>query len=154
MKSDTEILPSQGRFQTTRWHLVRRADDMAALDLLIRIYWKPLYVYLRQRGLERNEAQDSLQDFLAGLTERGSILRATPSRGRFRTFLLASLNNFLKDRGKAALRKKRGGGRPILSLDLCRGEYDYVRHAMAGETPELAFDRAWARSLLDQCVPS
>jgi len=79
--------------------------------------------------------------------ERGSLKRADPARGRFRTFLLASLSNFLKDRAKAESRQKRGGDQTIFSLDFSSGETEFVREVSRGDSPETILNRAWAYSL-------
>jgi len=140
------------RFQTTQWNLVRSANDGEALEALIRIYWKPLYFFVRQHGHDSETAKDVVQAFLMDLMERGAILKADPSRGRFRTFLRASMANFLKDGFKAASRQKRKPGRHALSLDFKRGETDFRLQVAAGETPERALNRAWARSLWEDAL--
>ncbi len=140
------------RFQTTQWNLVRAANDADALEALIRIYWKPLYFYVRHHGRDSETAKDVVQAFLTDLMERGAIQKADPARGRFRTFLRAALANFLKDWSKAASRQKRGAGRYPLSLDFARGETDYKLQVVAGETPERVLNRAWARSLWEDSL--
>lgn len=152
MDSDTKLMGPQSRFQTTRWNLVRSARDRASLDELIRIYWKPLYFFVRQHGHDNETSKDIVQGFLAQLMERQALLRADPSRGRFRTFLLAALRNYLKDWSKAGARRKRGGGRPVFSLDFTRGESDYLLHGGTDETPERLLNRAWAVSLWDRSL--
>lgn len=151
-KGDTEILGPQRHFSPTQWDLVRAAGDVKVLDDLLTIYWKPLYFFVRQRGYDNETAKDIVQDFLTTVVEDGVISRADPARGRFRTFLLAALTNFLKDWTKASSRMKRGGGRPVFSLDFGAGEREYSREATSGETPETLLNRAWARSLLDRCL--
>ena len=147
MDPDTRIMGNQVRFQTTRWNLVRSARDRSSLNDLIKIYWKPLYFFVRQRGFDNETAKDIVQGFLARLIERQSILKADPSRGRFRTFLLTALSNFIKDWSRTNVRKRSGGGQPMLSLDFSRGESDYAANVSQSETPEIALNRAWARSL-------
>lgn len=142
----------QVTFQTTRWSLVRAARDLAALDALISIYWKPLYFFVRQHGHDNETAKDVVQEFLTTLLERHALLKADPARGRFRTFLLVSLSNFLKDRAKSAGRLKRGAGKSILSLDFTQGETDYGLQAAKGEAPEALLNRAWARSLWERSL--
>jgi RNA polymerase sigma-70 factor (ECF subfamily) len=80
------------------------------------------------------------------------MFKADPSRGKFRTFLLAALSNFLKDWHKAASRLKRGGGQTTLSLDFEGGERQYAIDVASGETPEAALNRAWAQSTLEACI--
>jgi RNA polymerase sigma factor (sigma-70 family) len=151
-RQDTEILGNQIAFQSTSWDLVRLAPKVQALDALIRIYWKPLYFFVRQRGFANEEAKDIVQEFLALALEHGMIPRADPLRGRFRTFLLAALNNFLKDRHRFWGRQKRGSGNAPMSLDLDLGEPRYARAGSGGEPPETIVDRAWAKGLLGQCI--
>jgi len=151
-RKDTEILGNQITFQSTSWDLVRLAPKVEALDALIRLYWKPLYFYVRQRGFSNEEAKDIVQEFLALALEHGMIPRADPLRGRFRTFLLAALNNFLKDRHRFWGRQKRGGGHAPMSLDLELGEPRFARVNAGGEPPETIVDRAWAKGLLGQCI--
>ena len=139
-------------FKTTQWNLVRAASDQGALEALIRIYWKPLYFYVRHHGHDHEGAKDVVQSFLMDLMERGAILKADPARGRFRTFLRAALANFLKDWSKTAGRQKRRPGRHVLSLDFKRGETDYKVQVAKGETPERVLNRAWARSLWDDSL--
>jgi RNA polymerase sigma factor (sigma-70 family) len=151
-RQDTDILGHQIAFQNTAWDLVRAAPKREALDALIRIYWKPLYFFVRQRGFANEEAKDVVQEFLASALEHGMIPRADPLRGRFRTFLLAALTNFLKDRRRSSGRQKRGGGQVPMSLDFEMGEPKYARAVNTGEPPETIVDRAWAKGLLGQCI--
>ena len=109
-------------------------------------------IHVRQRGFSNEEAKDIVQEFLAGALEHGMIPRADPLRGRFRTFLLAALTNFMKDRRRSWGRLKRGGGHTPMSLDLDLGEPRYARTARTGEPPEKIVDRAWAQDLLGRCI--
>lgn len=109
-------------FDTTRWSVVVAAggDDSAAraaLSALCEAYWYPLYAYVRQRGVPAEDARDLTQAFLASLIERRDLKRVTPERGRFRSFLLASLQHFLANDAVRQRTQKRGGGVHILSLD-------------------------------------
>jgi RNA polymerase sigma-70 factor (ECF subfamily) len=149
---DTDILGPRISFQKTSWDLVRASRNSEALDGLIRIYWKPLYFFVRQRGYDNETAKDLVQDFLTAALEHGTLSKADPARGRFRTFLLAALTNFIKDWNRAAARLKRGGGHALLSLDFEGGEQEYSRETATEETPEALFHRAWARGLLAQCI--
>lgn len=150
MTDDTEKMDV--RFHTTKWSLVASSRKATALASLVQIYWKPLYFYLRQHGHDREVAKDLLQDFLTHAVQRRLFTRADPSRGRFRTFLLAALANFVKDRLRTASRQKRGGGRLVVPLDFIQGEHDFRQLVFTTDTPETAFERAWARSLLEQCL--
>ena len=151
-RQDTDILGHRISFQKTSWDLVRAARNAEALDGLIRMYWKPLYFFVRQKGYDNETAKDLVQDFLTAALEHGTLSKADPARGRFRTFLLASLSNFIKDWNRASARLKRGGGHALLSLDFEGGEQEYSRETATEETPEALFHRAWARGLLAQCI--
>lgn len=103
MGGDSDNLPlnSPHGFATTRWTLVVGAgasgtpEARAALAELCGRYWFPLYAYVRRRGYQTAEAQDLTQEFFARLLEKNTLAHAAPDRGRFRSFLLTSLANFL-----------------------------------------------------------
>ena len=144
---DTQLMGDHYRFPTTRWNLVQTSTHVKALDSLVQIYWKPLYFFVRQQGHNNETSKDIVQDFLKTLLERDALTRADPARGRFRTFLLTALTNFLKDWFKAKSRLKRGGDQQLFSLDFIRGESEFALEVAKGETPETVLNRAWARSL-------
>jgi RNA polymerase sigma-70 factor (ECF subfamily) len=152
MKNDTKILGPNHEFDTTSWSLIRAVGDVQAFDTFVRIYWKPLYFFVRQHGQDNESAKDIVQDFLTSVLERGTLSKADPTRGRFRTFLLASLTNYMKDRAKAAARQKRGGDQTILSLDFATGEREYTLEVASGENPETVLHRTWARTLWKQAL--
>jgi RNA polymerase sigma factor (sigma-70 family) len=151
-RQDTDILGNQIAFQNTKWDLVRAAPKTEALDALIRIYWKPLYFFVRQQGFGNEEAKDIVQEFLASALQRGMIPRADPLRGRFRTFLLSALTNFLRDRHRSGGRLKRGGGHAPVSLAQFEVEPRYARAVHTGEPPQTIIDRKWAKGFLGQCI--
>lgn len=149
---DTDLLGHRISFQKTSWDLVRAARDSEALDGLIRVYWKPLYFFVRQKGYDNETSKDLVQDFLTAALEHGTLSKADPARGRFRTFLLAALTNFIRDWNRASARLKRGGGHTFFSLDFDGGEKEYSLETASEETPEALFHRAWAQGLLAQCI--
>jgi len=152
-RPETKIGGEVRRFQTTKWNLVLAAHDGEAMEALIRIYWKPLYFFVRRAGHDPETAKDIVQEFLAGLLEKGGIEKADPSRGRFRAFLRASMGNFLKDWSKAAAREKRRPKLKTLSLDFAGGERDYAKlQPASGEAPDEVLSRAWARSLWEDAL--
>src|SRR5881628_1885337 len=110
-------------FATTHWSVVLAAghslaaDADAALEKLCRTYWYPLYAFARRQGNGPEDAQDLTQDFFARLLEKNYFAKADPERGKFRTFLLRSLKNFLVNEWKRAGRLKRGGGLEFISID-------------------------------------
>ena len=145
-------------FATTHWSVVIAAGDaptersQAALAELCRTYWQPLYVFLRRKGIAPHEAQDLTQAFLADFLARNQVARADRNLGRFRSFLAASLENYLHNEWRRRSAQKRGGGRIPLSLDLARAEESYAAEPMDPENPAAAYDRQGARALLDQVV--
>ncbi|MCX5671607.1 MAG: sigma-70 family RNA polymerase sigma factor [Planctomycetota bacterium] len=145
-------------FATTRWSLVlaaardSRPDARAALATLCETYWYPLYTYVRRRGYRAEEALDLTQEFFARLLEKESLRVADRARGRFRSFLLASLNHFLANEWDRARSQKRGGGRKAISLDTAAAESRYALEPSAGLAPEKLFDRRWALTLLERVL--
>ncbi len=118
----------------------------AALNQLCRGYWQPLYLYLRQSGHSPHDAEDFTQQFLSELLARDGLAHLHPRHGRFRSFLLASLRNFLSHQRERASAQKRGGGQPLLPLDA----FDYRPEPLTGEPPHAAFDRQWALTVLER----
>jgi RNA polymerase sigma-70 factor (ECF subfamily) len=141
-------------FATTLWSVVLAAGDVgasnsrAALEKLCDTYWLPIYAFLRRKGHAPADAEDLTQGFFVSLFEHNSLATITPERGRFRSFLLASLRYFLADQRDRANALKRGGGRTPLSLDADSPEAFYARQTPGGDTPERCFERAWADALL------
>lgn len=145
-------------FTTTHWSVVLATRDLdlphaaLALDKLCRIYWYPLYAYLRRCGHSEHDAQDLTQGFFAQLLERGSIQKATREKGKFRSFLLASLNYFVSDERDRAAATKRGGDRQFFSLDAEEAENRYCHEPADERNPERVFERRWALTLLDHVL--
>jgi RNA polymerase sigma factor (sigma-70 family) len=152
------VSDGKARFTTTRWSLVQAAaagesaEADQALAALCESYWYPLYVYLRRRGHDADDAQDLTQAFFVRLIEKRALRHADPARGRFRSFLLTSLKHFAVNEWERERAQKRGGGSPPLSLDLERAEHWFQREPSTNETPERLFDRAWALTLLDHAM--
>lgn len=150
--------PEPSGFATTQWSIVLRAAQpedsaaRAALEMLCRRYWFPLYAFARRRAVTIHEAQDLTQEFFARLLEKNSLAAASPERGRFRSFLLTSLKNFLSNEWDRANTQKRGGGREQLSLDWESGESRLSLEPAHSDTPEREFERQWALTLLDNVV--
>jgi RNA polymerase sigma-70 factor (ECF subfamily) len=136
--------------------MVRRAggeeDTGAALAHLCREYWYPLYAYARRRGSSPHDAQDLIQSFIAHLIEGPLLSRADPERGRFRSFMLGSLQNFLAKEHRREQAEKRGGGAEIVSLDEARDEQRFAVEPADEQTPESLFERSWAFALLDRVL--
>ncbi len=145
-------------FSTTHWSVVLAAgrtnqpQSAAALEQLCRTYWYPIYAYLRRRGFAEHDAQDLTQGFFAQLLERRSIQGVEPAKGKFRSFLLASLNYYVADERDRAHAQKRGGGREVLPLHAQEAEQRYRLEAVDERSPEKIFEYRWAMTLLDQVL--
>ena len=116
--------------------------------MLCETYWFPLYAFARHRGLSPEQAEDRTQSFFAFVLEGNVISRADRQRGRFRSFLLKSLQNFLMTEQRHDDAQKRGGDRVIQSFDVTQAESRYVHEPITHETPERLFDRQWALTVL------
>jgi DNA-directed RNA polymerase specialized sigma24 family protein len=145
-----------GVFLTTHWSVVLSAGQKdspqasVTLEKLCRAYWYPLYAYVRRRGYGPDDAQDSTQSFFARLLERNLLARASAQRGRFRSFLLTTLQNFLADEHDRAAARKRGPGQPLVSLDGLDGEARYALEPGHDVSPDKLFERRWATTVLEQ----
>jgi RNA polymerase sigma factor (sigma-70 family) len=128
------------------------ASDGAAMSQLCRTYWYPLYAYLRRRGHSEHDAQDLTQGFLAQLLARGAIQKVDREKGRFRSFLLTSLNYFVSDERDRAAASKRGGGQKLVSLDAEEAENRYRLEPPDDRSPEKIFEYRWAIALLDEVL--
>ena len=143
-------------FGTTRWSVVLavRSEDRErareALAELCRTYWYPLYALVRRRVRDADEAADLTQDFFVYLIEKGGLKRAEPARGRFRSFLIASVKNFLANEHDRTAARKRGGGLKPVTFDGAEAERHYLGDARAGWEQEKAFDRQWALVVLQR----
>jgi RNA polymerase sigma factor (sigma-70 family) len=144
-------------FASTRWMTVLKAGDSAAasahaltaLSELCQIYWRPLYVFLRKQGYGREDAQDLTQGFFAHLIETRGYAHADRQKGRFRSFLLGALKNFIADARDHKHALKRGGGMILAKLD-DQAETQIARPAK-WQTDEI-YDREWAASLVRQAL--
>jgi RNA polymerase sigma factor (sigma-70 family) len=147
--------PDRKAFVTTQWSVVLAAGgrdtDCArtALEQLCRDYWMPLYGYVRRVGHSREEAEDLTQGFFARLLERKMVSRADPARGRFRSFLLGSLKHFLAHEWEKARALKRGGHARRIPLAFDTAETGCAQPIDPGDSPDRAYDRQWALTLLD-----
>jgi RNA polymerase sigma factor (sigma-70 family) len=146
------------QFATTRWSVVLAAGETAspgsteALARLCETYWYPLYAFTRRWGHTADEAQDLTQEFFARLLEKHYLGDVRPERGRFRSFLLASLKHFLLNERDRALAQKRGGGHAPISLEVDTAEGRYRLEPPDTATPETIYERRWALTLLDRVI--
>lgn len=148
-----------GRFESTHWSVVLAAAETqspeaaAALDALCTRYWYPLYAYLRRRGHSPDDAKDITQEFFARRVVTRQIFRGvSPEGGRFRTWLLNSLQNLVCNEWDRRRAQKRGGGQEHVSLDLVNAEDRYLAEPQPDAPPELLYDRTWAMELLDAAL--
>lgn len=152
--------PFQGShdFTTTHWTdvMAARGDNGTAahnaLERLCSAYWYPLYAFVRRQGSAPHEAEDLTQEFFRQFLERNSLAHVQPAAGRFRSFLLACLKNFLANERARAHAQRRGGGRTILSLDATEGESRYTHEPADHKTPEDDFERRWAFAVLERTM--
>jgi len=154
--SDYEESSMPEKFDTTHWSVVQAAGrnsstgSRRALEELCANYWYPLYAYVRRQGNTPEDAQDLTQEFFRRFLEKESVKLADRERGRFRTFLLTSLKNFLVNEWSKKRAIKRGGGEPIFSLDEVAAETRYKFEPGDNLTPEKLYDRGWATALLER----
>lgn len=144
------------QFATTNWNLVLKAtresaaSSEEALADLCELYWYPLYAFVRRQGYGSADAQDLTQGFFARLLEKRDLAAVDQAKGRFRSFLLASLKNYLINEWDRARAAKRGGGKSKISLDFAAAESRYALEPSHQLTAEAIFDREWGLTLLDQ----
>jgi len=147
---------SQHWFAATHWSVVLAAGQesperrIAALESLCRTYWEPLYAYLRFLGHDTHGAQDLVQAFFAHLLSGDRLQGLGPEKGKFRSFLLASLNHFVADDRDRTNAAKRGGGQMMVSLDEQSAEAHFVADYSTSQKPEALFDRRWAMTTVNR----
>jgi RNA polymerase sigma factor (sigma-70 family) len=152
--------PSAGTdyFATTHWTVIARAGEDSpqappALDELCRVYWYPLYAFVRHQGARHPEAEDLVQGFFANFLRKNHLASLRKENGRFRAFLLACLKNHLANERDRSLRKKRGAGLEYLQLDWVHADERYnAELAQVDASPDRLFDRAWASTLLEHVL--
>ncbi|MEO5722211.1 MAG: sigma-70 family RNA polymerase sigma factor [Chthoniobacterales bacterium] len=158
--------PAEGtrprRFTTTRWSVVLAAGAdsengaRSALAQLCQLYWRPIFAFISRRGFSAMDAQDLTQDFFLTVLEGDFLQRADPERGRFRSLLLKTLQNFLNDAHDKRRALKRGGGREIVSWDDWMAEapshLSLSKQALDSATPERLFDIRWAATVVERAM--
>lgn len=159
MEHSASNRPSNERFATTRWSIVlgaggraNRTEVRRALATLCETYWPPLYAFLRRSGSSPADAEDTVQGFFSLLLERDDLVELRPERGRFRSFLLASLKHYRANERDKEAALKRGGGRQKLSLDAASAEARYCVEPAERRTPESLFDYCWAQTVLENTM--
>ena len=155
---DDQQTPRGQEFLTTHWSIVLAAglggspSAAAAMEQLCCSYWFPIYAHVRRCGWAAPDAQDLTQEFFSMLVERDDLARVGREKGRFRSFLLASVGHFMANQRKKAGRLKRGGGKIIISINSASAEERYGREPSHDSTPEKLFERTWAITLLGQVM--
>jgi RNA polymerase sigma-70 factor (ECF subfamily) len=144
-------------FQTTHWTVVLRAGEVdsepsaqRALSGFCEAYWPPLYTFLRHRGHPSADAQDLVQSFFVHLLEQNTLSRADRQKGRLRTFLLGSLENFLYNEYDRTRALKRGGDRQILSIEQHLPEAEAAMLATVHLSDAACYDLAWASNIVSR----
>lgn len=156
------VVEGERMFATTCWSLVLASggqssgedDRDAALAELCRTYWRPVFAFICRRGYNVTDAQDLTQGFFLKILQGGLLQRADRQRGRFRTFLLHALKDFLIDTHAWHSAKKRGGGLEFISWDQLteesRSEGGSNQHPLDGRTADRVFDIRWAATVVEQ----
>jgi RNA polymerase sigma-70 factor (ECF subfamily) len=146
------------RFETTRWSVVLKAQQGStrgvrqALSTLLEAYWEPIYAYIRRRGYTVEEAEDLTQGYFLLLLEKDYLDGVHPSKGRLRSFLLASAKHFLANEWDKEQALKRGGGIQKIPLDTTGAEGRYREHAVEALSPDKVFERQWALAVLERAL--
>jgi RNA polymerase sigma-70 factor (ECF subfamily) len=140
------------RLVTTRWSLVLAAGGPAgpqaqkAFGELYELYWYPLYAFILSKRYPASEAEDLTQGFFSyRLLEKNALAALEPSRGRFRSWLFAAVEHYLRNQWKHERAEKRGGDRSRVELESA----DVSSMLMSGLTPEQIFEKRWALRLLE-----
>jgi RNA polymerase sigma factor (sigma-70 family) len=143
-----------GAFLTTHWSVIVRAGDShsperdAAMAQLCQSYWYPLYAFVRRKGYSHENASDLTQEFFARLIEKHYLHAVDQDLGKFRTFLLTSMNHFLANEWDKTQAGRRGAGCQILSLDGMNADERYRMEPVESETPETLYERRWAQTVI------
>jgi RNA polymerase sigma factor (sigma-70 family) len=152
--------PLQGAasIRTTHWTVVLTAahrqapEGQAAFAELFRLYWYPLYAFARRRGQLPEDAEDLTQGFFLHLLEHQVLTGVNPLKGKFRSFLLASFQNYLSNEADRARCLKRGGRWQFIPVDLESAEDHYGLEPTDALSPEQLFDARWALTLLEKAM--
>ena len=157
MPQDSSVVhgTSATLFPLTHWSVILAAGDVAApeneaaLARFCQAYWYPLYVFARGSGHPREEAQDLAQEFFARLLDKNLLAGVTRDGGKFRSYLLTVFKNFVANEWNRQCAQKRGGGKPVISID-DTAEVRYLHELADHTTPESLYDRQWALTVQDQ----
>lgn len=144
------------KFQPTRWSMVLLAggkspEALRALEDLCSMYWFPLYAWCRARRHTPADAEDFIQGFFLKVIDKNFFSSAKEDRGKLRTYLLTALQRHIRDEQNKQQSARRGGGR-VINIDPTLAEATYSHSLIEGETPETAYDRQWALTVLDLAI--
>src|SRR5437868_12723468 len=144
-------------FTTTHWSVVLTAQDESpaaheALEKLCRIYWRPIYSFVRRQGAGPEEAQDLTQGFFALLLERRDLRTVRKERGRLRSYLLTAVKHFLADEHRRAMAIKRGKGERLIPMVELQVEERSGTEPADPLTPERSYERCWASTLVERVL--
>ena len=150
---EVPVHPTDARFTTTLWTEVLAAPrDEKALASLCRKYWYPLYAFLRRNGVSSHDSEDLTQGFFVHLLSRQSLETVRREYGRFRSFLLVSLQHFVADQRDRTFAAKRSPRQPLFELDARTAEDRYRLEPVERMTPETIFERRWALTMLEEAL--
>jgi RNA polymerase sigma-70 factor (ECF subfamily) len=159
--SANQIAPSSqsgaAAFTTTHWSVVLAAQGQSAaadeaLERLCSTYWRPIYGFVRRRGVRPEEAKDLTQGFFALLLERRDLNKVRQEKGRLRSYLLTSLKHFLIDERNRAMAIKRGKGQQLIPLDAVSERERIGFEPSETLAADQIYERRWALSVLDQVL--
>ena len=144
-------------FTTTHWSVVLTAQGESpaaeeALEKLCRMYWRPIYSFVRRQGVAPEEAEDLTQGFFAQLLERGSLSAVRKEKGRLRSYLLGALKYFLADEQRRSMAIKRGKGQRLIPLEEIRADERIEMEPADPVTAEMIYERRWALTVLEQVL--
>jgi len=144
-------------FTTTHWSVVLEAQGESpaaqeALEKLCRVYWRPIYSFVRRQGLGPEEAEDITQGFFAQLLERGKFSAIRKEKGRLRSFLLGALKYFVADEQRRAMAIKRGKGQRLIPLEELRAGERIDMEPSDPMTAEMIYERRWALTVLERVL--
>jgi len=155
---DNSSSDDPAHFHTTRWSAIvvaaqsQMPGSRAALSELCARYWYPLYAFARRRGYASHDAEDVTQGFFLHLLEHKALHQVHPLKGRFRSFLLASFQNYLASESCRARTLKRGGAQEFVFIDAENAENRYRLEPFENLTPEKIFDARWALTILAETM--
>ena len=144
-------------FTTTQWSVVREAqgespEAQQALEKLCRVYWRPIYSFVRRQGIGPEEAEDLTQGFFVSLLEHKNLNAVRKEKGRLRSYLLGALKYFLGDERRRAMAIKRGKGQRLIPLEELRTDERFELEPADPVTAEIIYERRWASTVLERVL--